>query len=174
MTYVAPIAPTPWTGSAPLTSLDSESLIIYCQSQLDEVDLQVAAYTHEQEFAVLRKKAVQSAQAAFEAVATGQANAEKLRETLTAAIRSLPKDDPTHLALDAEYDAIPADGPTKEYCDAAVERLRGLSDEVSGDAEINMIRLQSLVSARQTMVGLVTNILSKIQAGEKAIVDNIR
>ncbi len=177
MTAIAPnaaVAPTPWTGEGVLTHLDAESMIVYCQSQLTEVDTRVAALTREQEVAVVRKRAVQDAQAAFNAVATGQANAEGLRDTLTAAIRSLPMDDPTRQALDREYDAIPADGPSKEYCDAATERLRVLSDNVGGDAEINMIRLQSLVSARQTMVGLVTNILSKIQAGEKAIVDNIR
>lgn len=244
MTAIAPnaaVAPTPWTGEGVLTHLDAESMIVYCQSQLTEVDTQVAALTREQELAVARKKAVQSVQAAYDAVATGQADATALAKAYSDAIESLPPGDATRQALDearaaeglcfyppeeveaavqqavneayaeatANIEAHPESfsdpnrsveqaringyltnrcvgaekrvraemtprTPTKEQCDAAVERLRSLTDQVGGDAEINMIRLQSLVSARQTMVGLVTNILSKIQAGEKAIVDNIR
>jgi len=244
MTAIAPnaaVAPTPWTGDGVLTHLDAESMIVYCQAQLTEVDTQVAALTREQELAVARKKAVQSVQAAYDAVATGEADAAALAKAYSDAIASLPPGDATRQALDearaaeglcfhppeeieaavqqavdeayaeasAHIEAHPesfrdenrsveqarinayittrCEGaakrtraemtpstPTKEQCEAAVERLRALTDQIGGDAEINMIRLQSLVSARQTMVGLVTNLLSKLQASEKAIVDNIR
>ncbi len=244
MTAIAPnpaVAPSPWTGECVLTHLDAESMIVYCQAQLTDVDTQVAALTREQELAVARKKAVQSVQAAYDAVATGQADATALAKAYSDAIESLPPGDPTRQALDearaaeglcfyspeeidaavkaavdeayaeasAHIEAHPESfrddnrsvevgrincyvttkcvgaekrvreemtprTPSKEQCDAAVERLRALTDQIGGDAEINMIRLQSLVSARQTMVGLVTNIMARIQAGEKSIVDNVR
>lgn len=56
---------------------------------------------------------------------------------------------------------------TKEY-------LQGLSKQLETGAQLDMIQLQSLMSARQTAVSLATNMLASYNDSEKAIVGNIR
>jgi len=63
---------------------------------------------------------------------------------------------------------------TSEDWDAVTDAVDALIERVNDDAEISMIQLQSLMSTRQTAISLTTNVLSKLQAAEKAIVDNIR
>lgn len=230
----------PWTGGNGLTSLDAESMVVYCQAQLGEVDTQVASLTRQQELAITRKKAVATLENAYAAIANGSAKKDDLAAAYTQAIESLPPGDPLRAELDrrriaagcytqaeTEVAVNEAMREASEKCDAIVERtspfrgavvpagereaqiaalyqqkiadaanrtraemaarapskeqaetakleLKTMSDEIGGDAEINMIRLQSLVSSRQTMVSLVTNLLAKLQSGEKSIVDNIR
>jgi hypothetical protein len=63
-----------------------------------------------------------------------------------------------------------SDESWKSVTDGVDNLLEGIND----DAEIRMIELQSLMSARQTAISLTTNILNKIQQAEQSVVDNIR
>lgn len=55
---------------------------------------------------------------------------------------------------------------TKDY-------LTGLSKDVESSSQMNMIQLQSLMSARQTAVQLATNLISALAESSKAIAANL-
>lgn len=55
---------------------------------------------------------------------------------------------------------------TKEY-------LQGLSKDIESGSQMNMIQLQSLMSARQTAIQLSTNLISALGESSKAIASNI-
>jgi hypothetical protein len=56
---------------------------------------------------------------------------------------------------------------------ATNEYLKGLSKDVEADSQMNMIRLQSLMSSRQTAIQLATNLISALGESSKAIASNI-
>jgi len=64
------------------------------------------------------------------------------------------------------------------YTTAEVENTREYLDDIASQlestAQMNMIQLQSLMSARQTAISLATNLLAKLDESTKKIVDNIR
>jgi hypothetical protein len=54
------------------------------------------------------------------------------------------------------------------------EYLEGKASELESTAQMNMIHLQSLMSARQTAISLATNVIAKHDESLKKVVDNIR
>ncbi|HMR05293.1 MAG TPA: hypothetical protein PKA88_05935 [Polyangiaceae bacterium] len=63
---------------------------------------------------------------------------------------------------------------TKEWWTGHVGDMSSKVDAVSGNAELNMIQLQSLMSKRQTAVQLTTNMLSKYDQTIASIVNNVK
>jgi hypothetical protein len=57
---------------------------------------------------------------------------------------------------------------------AQQQRLDTLVNDLGGDAELNMIKLQSLMSQRQAAIQLTSNLLKTLNDSEKNIVQNIK
>lgn len=53
-------------------------------------------------------------------------------------------------------------------------KLDSVLDEINGASELNMIRLQQLMGQRQVCIQLVTNLLSKLSAGQEGIAANCK
>lgn len=68
----------------------------------------------------------------------------------------------------------PAKIASKEWWTGHVGDMSSKVDAVSGNAELNMIQLQSLMSKRQTAVQLTTNMLSKYDQTIASIVNNVK
>ncbi len=62
---------------------------------------------------------------------------------------------------------------TTEQLTAFAGDVRSMLDNVNGNAEINMIQLQQVMSQRQTAVQLTTSLLAKLDEGTKSVVGNI-
>lgn len=70
------------------------------------------------------------------------------------------------------------DGENSVYTTLEIEKTReyldGTASELESTAQMNMIHLQSLMSARQTAISLATNLLAKLDESIKKVVDNLR
>ena len=62
---------------------------------------------------------------------------------------------------------------TSEQMTAFAGDVQSMLDNVNGNAEINMIQLQQVMSQRQTAVQLTTSLLAKLDEGTKSVVGNI-
>ncbi len=62
---------------------------------------------------------------------------------------------------------------SSEQVTAYAGDIHSMLDNVNGNAEINMIQLQQVMSQRQTAVQLTTSLLAKLDEGTKSVVGNI-
>lgn len=90
-----------------------------------------------------------------------QHKTKKIKDPLTGTTFELPLVDPAKIA-------------SKEWWTGHVGDISSKVDTVSGNAELNMIQLQSLMSKRQTAVQLTTNMLSKYDQTIASIVNNVK
>ena len=70
--------------------------------------------------------------------------------------------------------AIESKAMSKESWQGHILTVEGILQDISGNAELQMIQLQSMVSARQTAVQLTTNMLSKFDQTVAGVVNNIK
>lgn len=63
---------------------------------------------------------------------------------------------------------------SKEWWTGHVGDVGSVVDAVSGNAELNMIQLQSMMSKRQTAVQLTTNMLAKYDQTIASIINNVK
>jgi len=63
---------------------------------------------------------------------------------------------------------------TTQEVKAALDYLDNKAGELESTAQMNMIHLQSLMSARQTAISLATNLIAKLDESAAKVVDNIR
>ncbi len=179
-------------------NLSPDALMVYLQTRLDGLDTQVDTIINDQErqqkaqsilrgiqneLAKLNKDATEPT--AFQAPpADGAAPAAgTVEHEVGLQLEALRKIDP-HLA-----DTIEA-GLTKPgqlFADDGAGNLNYIGSEVAGaaalldgigkdlesTAQINMIRLQSIMSSRQTAVQLATNMVSSLGETTKSIVSNL-
>lgn len=168
------------TGQAPVQPmpvyLTAESLLLYCESQLRSLDTEVTGFLNEQRANIDRKKALGDVIAQMKKYSppATAAQAEEHYKAVHAAAAALPAGDPIATLLHDVYSEVASTGnPTKAQWDAAMEKLQGALDEVSGNAEINMIRLQTVMSQRQMAIQLTTGMLQKFDQGLMAPINNI-
>jgi hypothetical protein len=57
--------------------------------------------------------------------------------------------------------------------EATMKYLEGVTKDIESSAQLDMIRLQSIMSARQTAIQLSTNLVAALGESTKAIVSNI-
>jgi hypothetical protein len=95
-------------------------------------------------------------------------------------MQALPPGDPIRGALQDKLDWFnnhSGNGQqiyfTSEQMTAFAGDVRSMLDNVNGNAEINMIQLQQVMSQRQTAVQLTTSLLAKLDEGTKSVVGNI-
>lgn len=55
-----------------------------------------------------------------------------------------------------------------------ITRIGQMIEQVDGQSELNMIRLQQVMAQRQMAIQLTTNLLAKYNSGQEAIVGNLR
>jgi len=158
-------------------ALSADALLAYCRSQLNSLDATIQGYLDQQRSNIQRKKAlsdVENMMKKYANVPSGE-QWDDYNRTFWNAIVSLPVDDPVRAHLQAKWDALSLrEGQfTKEEWAGHTGDIRSMLDEVSGNAEINMIHLQSIMSQRQTAVQLTTGMLAKYDEGIKSVIGNI-
>ena len=67
-----------------------------------------------------------------------------------------------------------SDEKRKERWESFKAELETMTGELGADSEMSMMKLQSIVSQRQTMVSLITNIMAKMQHATDQIVANVK
>jgi len=177
-------------------ALSAESMLVYCQARLGGMDTEITGMMDAQRAAIHRKEVLNQLKTDLQACHDGKGGFPV--EAYDRAIAQLPSDDPIRAQLEDQrnelldsgvdpVDPDPMDMSCRPDFNLAFEsnlsdkELKLLTDKVDSllegigdDAEIRMIELQSLMSARQTAISLTTNILNKIQQSEQSVVDNIR
>jgi hypothetical protein len=165
-------------------SLTSDALLIYCQSQLSALDGDIKGYLDEQRLNVARKKGLADLENTMKKYTTSMdsAGAQDVEAAWNRAMNSLPPGDPVRNAMNAKYQEFlhhdHGYGPgaiyySGEEWSALMGDVHSMLENVNGNAEINMIQLQSIMSKRQTAVQLTTSMLSKLDEGTKSVVSNI-
>ena len=164
--------------------LTAEGLLLYCQTQLNSLDGEINGMLEEQVRNLKRKEALTNVENTMKKYAPPSAEAawDDISAAYDAAINSLPEGDPAREALIAKKDELWATygpggigrAPTKAEWEGHTSDVRQEVDNIKGNSEIMMIRLQSTVSARQTAVQLTTNILSKFHQTIQSVVNNVK
>jgi hypothetical protein len=179
--------------------LTSEGLLLYCQTQLGSIDGEIKSMMKEQMKNLDRKKALSTVETAMKEHQPPKTDADvaAINDAFDKAIASLPPGDPTRLALEEKKASVSAAlegskvlragvpggegwfktglviGMSKENWEGQIGGISSLKDEVSGNAELTMIRLQSLISQRQTAVQLTTNMTAKLEQTAAMVAKNV-
>ena len=182
MTTIDPTSPTNATFdpySNP-NALSGDALLIYCRSQLNSYDSDIKSFLDEQRLDLARKKALGSIENTMKKYTEtlSPAGQQECLKVWTDAINSLPAGDPMRAEMQKEFAKFQAQtqttaGFTKEQWAGYMGDVQSMIENVSGNAEINMIQLQTIMSQRQTAVQLTTSMLSKFDEGTKSILSNI-
>lgn len=185
----SPVPPTQnsYDPSVDVESLTGDSLLLYCQTRLGDLDSEINTRMGEQKAALARRQAIQSAELELKKYGDkGPQNQEQwdaCENALKAAEALLPPGDPGAAAIekfrvDLEHQYCrdvapdphyPKDGEWKGTIDGLVK----MEDDIKGGAEIQMLQLQQLMSQRQTAVQLTTNLMSKLDQTQDSIVKNV-
>lgn len=159
-------------------ALSAEALLTYCKSQLSSLDTTVQSYLDDARLNVQRKKAlseVENMMKKYENQPPAQEQWHHYGEVFQGAIDSLPAGDRTRAQLEQKWAELHKKNGhfTKEEWKSETGKVGAMLQEVVGNAEINMIHLQSIMSQRQTAVQLTTGMLAKFDEATKSIVGNI-
>jgi chaperonin cofactor prefoldin len=173
------------TLGAPLdfgASLSPDALMVYLSSRLDGLDQQINAIFNSQKAqekvqSALRK--IKTELAALDDNAGGDlggdagTNIDKAIEEIADIDQTLAAD----IAKTIHGDTMIFTGNDAHYTGtevkATTEYIDGLSKDIESQSQMDMIKLQSLMSARQTAIQLATNMISSLGESSKAIVANI-
>jgi len=167
---------------ADANGLTGESLLLYCQTQLNSYDDTINGFLNEQKLNLARKKGLSDLENTIKKYVNHADNdsVADIRAKFDSAIQALPPGDPVRGALQDKlnwFNTHSGNGQeiyfTSEQMTAFAGDVRSMLDNVNGNAEINMIQLQQVMSQRQTAVQLTTSLLSKLDEGTKSVVSNI-
>lgn len=190
MTTIGSVGNTAFMGSSYVGAehLTPEGMMIYLQSRLGGIDEQITALIDKQKSAESTRKSLQGL---LNEVGSGDADtqidpavcaanlntiandrgAEAAAEVLSQLPASLRAE--IKLNKDGKYEGGKAiNVPKAEIADTKTYLETAVKDIESG-AELEMIQLQSLMSARNTAISLATNMMSAIGKGQDAVVGNI-
>lgn len=166
--------------AAPGCEMSAESLLMFCAGQLNNINSEINACIRQQEHMQDLKQVlseIKSALAEQAAIPHDRGNWQNIEDAFKKAIEAFPTDDPNRAKLIAHMEEIFSGkysaGASKERIDAEISKIDTMFEEIKGNMEINMLRLQSAVSAKQTQLQLVTNMLSKMDQTLLAIVKNV-
>ncbi|MBX3127623.1 MAG: hypothetical protein KF718_12945 [Polyangiaceae bacterium] len=162
-------------------SLTADALLMYCQSQLNSLDGDIKMHMTQQQAALKHKAALAHIENKMKEFLDGTHGKNHWHETgkaIDSAIESLDPNDPLRADLQQFKTDLWKAGSQKglgkaewqSHIDKIHERLEG----VKGNAELNMIQLQSIMSQRQTAVQLTTNMLAKYDQTIASIVNNVK
>ncbi|HKO52311.1 MAG TPA: hypothetical protein VJV79_31600 [Polyangiaceae bacterium] len=167
--------------------LTGESLLMYCQTRLQDLDVDIQTRMDDQKSALTRRQVIQTAEQAFKMFGDkgpqSQAEWGQCEDALAAAVNALPPGDPGRAMLSSFCEDLhrqycenvapnphyPHDGEWKGTIDGLVK----MQENIKSGSEIEMLQLQQLMSQRQTAVQLTTNMMSKMDQALDAIVKNV-
>jgi hypothetical protein len=167
---------------AEVSGLSSEAMLAYCETRLRDIDQGVEAQMNDQITIMNRKKAVNTVltKAKAKSEKPGAESRESVYKAAEQAASCLPEGDPVRKKLEGLRDKY-EDG----FADASGDKLKEkwadfkanletLTSELGADSEMSMMKLQSIVSQRQTIVSLITNIMAKMQQATEQVVANVK
>jgi len=166
-------------------ALTPESMMVYLTTRLGSVDAQIQGIFSSQQEAEKVRAAVNQ----IKELLTGLENtkddpeaAKKAMADITAIIdEQIANVDP--VLADKIKSKLTEQGQilykqdkrfSQTELEGSREYLKNLLSELESTAEMNMIQLQSLMSARQTAISLATNLIAKLHESTAKVVDNIR
>jgi len=174
-------------------ALTPESMMVYLSARLGSVDAQIQEHFDSQQKSEDIKKAFDEIKRLLNTLDlnekdkdTSLKGREATLQEIADAIDQVALVDPdlaaeikTDLSADGHILHLSGAGHTNmEYTTEEVEKSKDYLDNILGQlesaAQMNMIQLQSLMSARQTAISLATNLLAKLDESTKKVVDNIR
>jgi hypothetical protein len=179
--------------------LTPDGMVIYLQTRLGSLDDQINTIMNKQKASESARKALQAIQNEMANVGEegGTVNLDVYAKTLNDITQSMgPKAAAELLAsfpqsIQDQLELTPAtndaSGPnvdvyqatsdtvklSKEDVTATKTYIENAIKDVESGSELEMIKLQSLMSARNTAISLATNMMSAIGKGAEAIVGNI-
>jgi hypothetical protein len=163
-------------------ALTGDSLLLYCQSQLSSYDDTINGFLSEQKLNLARKKGLSQIENTLKKYLNhlDQSGVNDIENTFANAMNALPPGDPVRGAIQDklnEFNNHSGNGMqisyTTEQLTAFAGDIQSMLDNVNGNAEINMIQLQQVMSQRQTAVQLTTSLLAKLDEGTKSVLSNI-
>jgi hypothetical protein len=161
--------------------LSSDAMMAYCAARLRDIDQGIEAQMADQIAAMNRKKAVNTVLTSLKSKSEKpSADArKKVYKAAEKAAKCLPENDPVRKKLEglkAKYEkdfAAAGDKLKQKWADFKAD-LESMTTELGADSEISMMKLQSIVAQRQTIVSLITNIMAKLQQATEQIVANVK
>lgn len=179
--------------------LTPDGMVIYLQSRLGSLDEQINTIMNKQKASESARKALQAIQNEMANVGEegGTVNLDVYAKTLNDITQSMgPKaaaealanfpqsiqdqlelKPATNDASGAKFDGYESTSDTvklsKDDVTATKTYIENAIKDVESGSELEMIKLQSLMSARNTAISLATNMMSAIGKGAEAIVGNI-
>ena len=160
--------------------MSAESLLIFCKKQLDGINGEINDCIKKQEQLQASKKLlaeIKDALASFAADMKGDGHWGNVRAKFEKAIAELPEGSALRRQLTNQMNDIYGGkykkGASKEQLQAEIAKIDTQYEEIKGDMEINMLRIQSAVSAKQTQMQLVTNMLSKQNQTMLSVAKNV-
>jgi hypothetical protein len=186
-TYLAsPIYPEPEaaevdevTGAPVLPYLTPDAMLVYCQSRLTGINSQCREIMTRQDKNAKTQAALGDLLSALYSHQDGYENADihqKMQGAYDRALDAVGRETPLGQKLSNDRDQwLRADDSivNKEEMSSLINATKNHQSELNSDAEIDMIRLQSLMSQRQTAIQLTTNIIQSLNDQANKIVANI-
>ena len=172
-----------------MASLTPDALLAFCNTQLQGIDNQVNTYMAQQNTQLQEKDALQQAQQVLEAAGpNGPQTADQYNQmigSMQQVVESLPDGDPVKAQIQSLMQTMSTAAVgtnasphsfqafTSTSWGQYSSTLQGYGQDVDSNAEIGMVQIQSLVSQRQTIVQLTTNMMSTLSQTDQAIAQKI-
>jgi hypothetical protein len=180
---VEPILPYPSFDAAAATTfrehLTPDALMTYLSTRLDGLDTQINAIFNRQQHTQAIQKALTNLRTAL-AQMKPDGTAPKTISDIQVALRHLTDVDSdlgnavrNQLNQDGYAFADGNENCSPEELKATMNYLDGVGKDADSSGQLDMIRLQSIMSARQTAIQLATNLVSALGESTKSIVSNI-
>lgn len=150
--------------------LSGESLMLYLSTRLSDLDDQIKELMGEANKALATKEFLNDVKEWADRYEAAMASDDEERQQR---VRNEFPDAPP--GMDALATKLrESHGGSAEDTKRLKAEVDTLVDEVNGQSELCMIRLQQLMSQRQVAVQLATNLLAKLNSGFEAIVVNLK
>jgi hypothetical protein len=158
-------------------TLTGEALLIYLSTRLSDLDEDIQALMGQAEEAIARKAYINEVKSWADKVVKAQENGDD--ELVHQLMNDFPQAPTGQRDLQVQlhesfHDMLPGGkGRTEDNLKKFTGHCDGLLDEINGQSELTMIRLQQLMSQRQVCVQMATNCMSTMDQGLKSITNNI-
>ncbi|HMJ55586.1 MAG TPA: hypothetical protein VK540_26105 [Polyangiaceae bacterium] len=160
--------------------LTPDALMTYLSTRLDGLDTQVNAVFNRQQHTQAIQKGLTELRAALgQMKTTGDDQKDGVMPSIEVALKTLTDLDPNlgeTLRNQLGQDGYALWGDSKcndTEMKQTMSYLDGVGKDIDSSAQMDMIRLQSIMSARQTAIQLSTNLIASLSESTKSIVSNI-
>ncbi len=170
-------------AAVPSRQLSIDSLLLYVQTRLRDLDGDLKKILGQQKSSIELRKLLGEARSAIEGAGTDGDGGQELVSSVTASLdeaiklaeargdtEMVSKLTDVRKIVNNANDAIFNPDERKQV----TEGLKNIEDKLRGNAELDMIEVQSLMGQRGTAVQLATSMLANMNDSLKAIVQNTR